>query len=203
MRHKLIKRLVISLVIAASFAFAVINYNGNDYTETFLPLNMSGATSYRYVVMSSTGITINNNNKGDTYINGSIYSNTNQTVPNTENDRYFIYYSPRNKNGTSDITGTNDWTTQSYTPVSIPFSTTGAASSFYSTSGPVDSVLTSNVDFFLINNTDYTNTTVTTLPAKINGQYYFYYGATNAAGSMSLTEYTPKLNVKVFMEGGL
>jgi hypothetical protein len=193
-------------VIFGGFAFAVINNGGTDYTEALMPLNSGGTASYNYIVIGSN-ITVDCSGKRDVNlfsVNGVDYTNSGSvSVPASADDRYYIVYQGKKSSGTFSVTGTNDWTTQTYTAQTAPFSVNGSGSYFYSTSDPIDSVITSNADFFLINNADYTNTTVSNLPAKINGQYYFYYGATSALGSLEVKDYTPKLNVKLFIEGGL
>jgi hypothetical protein len=201
-----IGRLIVAFVILVGFAFAVINNGGTDYTEALMPLSQGGSANYYYVVMGSN-ITVTCSGNRDVFnftVNGTDYVGANNaSVPASADDRYYIYYSGKKSTGAFTVSGTNDWTTQTYTPVSAPFSQSGAGSYFYSTSDPIDSVITTNMDFFLINNADYSNSTVTNLPAKINGNYYFYYGTTSASGTLDIKDYSPKLNVKVFIEGGL
>ncbi len=209
MKHNNLIRLLIGLCLISGFAFGVINYGGSDYTEALLPVTLTGSTTIRNVVIG-TGVTVTfntapaRNNCTSFTINGNDYYSTQGQVTLAGDDRYFIEFVGKG-NGSANITitGTDDWTTQTYTAQTAPFSQSGSGSHFYSTTDPVDSVITSNMDFFLINNADYSNSTVTTLPSKINGTYYFYYGTTNASGSLEVTKYTPKLNVSVFMEGGL
>ncbi|MCK4529802.1 MAG: hypothetical protein KAU44_01380 [Candidatus Marinimicrobia bacterium] len=206
MKNRYLSRLLIGLILFTGFGFAVINNGGTDYTESLMPLSQSGTGTYYYVVMGN-GLTVSAGSNGDiaTFtINGTDYRNTsNATVTVSTDDRYYIVYTGRKAAGAFSISGTNDWTTQTYTSQNAPFSQSGSGSYFYSFSDAVDTVVTSNMDFFLINNIDYINQTVTSLPAKINNTYYLYYGTTNASGSLEVTKYTPELNIKLFIEGGL
>lgn len=202
MKHRIILRLAVVLLAMLGFAFGVINYGGNDYTEALLPLNLSGGTPARYVVMGES-ININTNAQGETEVNGVLYKNTNEAVAVAADDRYFIFYNPKNTQGTCDITGTNDWTTQDTSNISIglPFSQNGSGSYFYVTTMEIDSLASTNIDFLLINNEDYTNQSTGTIPERKNGNYYIYYGATNTSAQLNLY-WVPLLNVKVFLEGG-
>ena len=206
MKHRVLRKLIISLAVIGSFAFAVINNGGTNYTEALMPLSQSGTNTYYFVVMGSN-LTVTAGGNRDVFaftINGTDYMGANNaSVPASADDRYYIYYYGKKSSGSFSVSGTNDWTTQTYTSQSTPFTQTGSGSYFYSTSDPIDSVITSNLDFFLINNAQYTNGTITNFPAKINGNYYFYYGTTSSSGSLEIKDYTPKLNVKVFIEGGL
>lgn len=206
MKYRNLSRLLIVLLLFSASAFAVINNGGTDYTESLMPLSQSGTGTYYYVVMGS-GLTVTGGSNGDVAtftINGTDYRATsNATVTASADDRYYIVYTGRKSAGSFSLSGTNDWTTQTYTSKTAPFTQSGAGSYFFSTTDAIDSVVTSNMDFFLINNAEYSNQTVTSLPAKINNTYYFYYGTTNTSGSLDVKDYTPILNVKFFMEGGL
>ncbi|MEA2076808.1 MAG: hypothetical protein U9O95_02180 [Candidatus Marinimicrobia bacterium] len=206
MKYRNLSRLLIVLLLFSGLAFAVINNGGTDYTESLMPLSQSGTGTYYYVVMGS-GLTVTAGGNRDitTFtINGTDYKNSsNRTVTASGDDRYYIVYTGKKSAGSFSLSGTNNWTTQTHTSKDAPFTQSGSGSYFFSTTDGVDSVITSNMDFFLINNADYSNSTVTTLPAKINNTYYFYYGTTNTSGSLDVKDYTPILNVKVFMEGGL
>jgi hypothetical protein len=207
MKHRKINWLVVVMLLVSSSAFAVINYSGNDYTEKMLPVSGSGTVAEYYVVMgTSLSITSNatsNRNTTTFTINGADYKGVTGSVTASADDRYYIYHQGKKAESGFTIGGTNDWTTQTHTSKNAPFAQSGAGSYFFSTTDAIDSVVTSNMDFFLINNANYSNQTVTSIPAKINGTYYFYYGTTNSSGSLNVTRYTPELNVKLFMEGGL
>ena len=208
MIHKTLSRIIFAVLVLMSSAFAVINDGSNDYVEKMLPVSGSGTTPEYYVVMG-TGLTItanstSNRNTITFTVNGTSYMNAGTvSIPASADDRYYIYHNGKKAESGFTISGTNDWTTQTYTVQTVPFTQSGSGSYFYSFAGSVDSVVTSNMDFFLINNVNYANQTVTTLPAKINNNYYFYYGTTNSSGSLQVKEYTPKLNLKVFMEGSI
>ena len=102
MEHKKLNIILIVMLLLSSSAFAVINYSvdGQNYTEALLPLNLSGATPARYVVMSDGVINVNSNQQGATIINGTTYTKVNQAVPDATDDRYFIFYNPINARGT-------------------------------------------------------------------------------------------------------
>jgi len=205
MEHIRFNRLII-LLLVCSTAFAVINNGGTNYSEALMPLSQSGTGTYYFVVMGSNlTVTAGGNSVLTTFtINGTSYKNTsNSAVAASADDRYYIVYSGKKSTASISISGTNDWTTQTYTPKTAPFSQSGAGSYFFSTTDALDSVVTSNMDFFLINNASHANSTVTSIPSKINGTYYFYYGTTSTSGSLDVKRYTPELNVKLFMEGGL
>lgn len=85
MKHRIITRLAFVLQTMFGFAFGVINYDGNDYIEALLPLNLSGGTPVRYVVMGN-GININNIAQGETEVNGILYKNTNGPVAVASDD---------------------------------------------------------------------------------------------------------------------
>jgi Carbohydrate-binding module 64 len=206
MKYRNLSRLLIVFVLLTGLMFAVINNGGTNYTEQLMPVSGTGIVTLNYVVIG-TGLTTTAGSNRDitTYtINGTDYKNSSNTAVTTSaDDRYYIRYVGKKSAGSFSISGTNDWTTQTYTSQSAPFSQTGSGSYFYSTTDPIDSVITSNLDFFLINNVSYANSTITSFPSKINGTYYFYYGTTNASGSLDVSLYTPKLNLTVFIEGGL
>ncbi len=207
MKHKTITRLIAILLSMFGLVFAVINYNGDDYTEKLMSLTQSGIGTYRFVVMG-TGLTVSAGGNRDitTFtINGTDYkSSSNSAVTASGDDRYYIVYIGKKSAGTFTLNGTNDWTTQTNTTISLPFTQSGSGSNFYVTDAKVDSIVSANVDnILIINNADYTNQTVTTLPARINGNYYIYYGATAGTASLKVTPYTPILDIKIFFEGGL
>lgn len=188
------------------FAFAVIPYSGNDYIEKLMPLSQSGIGTYRFVVMGSgLTVTADGNSTITTFtINGVDYKNSiDAAVTAAADDRYYIVYTGKKTTGSFSISGTNDWTTQTNTTISLPFSQSGASSNFYQTTASIDSVTSSNMDILIINNVNYSNQTVTTLPARIGGTYYIYYGTTSASGSLSIRPYIPILNMKLFIEGSL
>ncbi len=206
MKYKDLNRLLIVLTLFTGLGFAVINDGGTNYTEQLMPVSGSGSVTLNYVVMGSgLTVTAGGNSVISTFtINGTNYKNSsNRSVTASGDDRYYIKYVGKKSTGSFSISGTNDWTTQTYTSQTAPFSESGSGSYFYSTTDPVDSVITSNLDFFLINNVLYPNGTTTSIPAKIGATNYFYYGTTNTNGSLDVKLYTPKLNVKVFIEGGL
>ncbi|MFA5435175.1 MAG: hypothetical protein WC372_03970 [Candidatus Neomarinimicrobiota bacterium] len=189
------------------FLFGIINDNGNNYTEKLLSQTFGGANTIRYVVMGSNiSLTANNSANGNSAvfeINGISYINSGPvSVPGSEDDRYYIHFVPKGNNGAKiTISGTNDWTSQEYSSICLPFTKNGPGSYFYVSSAEIDSVASSNVDFLLINNSDYTNQNTRELPQPINGNYYIYYAASSFAAQLDLF-WTPKLNVKVLLEGG-
>lgn len=203
--------LILILLLFISSLFAVINYSGNDYTENMLPITETGATTTYFVAMgtglSLTSNTTSNSNTTTFTINGTDYKNAgNVSIPASGDDRYYIIYVGKNSPPGYTLTGTNDWTTQTHTPITLPYTQTGTTSAFYetSTSARVDSIVSSGLDLLLINNSDYTNQTVTTLPAKQDNKYYIYYGSpASGTPSLEVTPYTPQLNIKLFLEGGL
>ena len=207
-----VKIFFITMILTFScFLFAVINYSGNDYTENMLPITETGATITRFVAMgtglSITSNTTSNSNTRTFTINGTNYKGGGTvSIPASTDDRYYIYHDGKKAASGYTITGTNDWTTQTHTSITLPYTQTGTTSAFYetSTSARVDSIVSSGLDLLLINNSDYTNQTVTTLPVKQDNKYYIYYGSP-ASGSPSLevTPYTPELNLKLFLEGGV
>ncbi|MEA2076807.1 MAG: hypothetical protein U9O95_02175 [Candidatus Marinimicrobia bacterium] len=206
-----VKIFFISIILAFSCSlFAVINYSGNDYNEKMLPVSGSGTVAEYYVVMgTSLSITSNTTSSRNTTtftINGTNYRGVTGSVTASADDRYYIYHKGKKVESGFTISGTNDWTTQTHTSITLPYTQTGTTSAFYetSTSARVDSIVSSGLDLLLINNSDYTNQTVTTLPAKQDNKYYIYYGSP-ASGSPSLkvTPYTPQLNLKLFLEGGI
>ena len=212
MKFKYFSRFIIIVVLFCSMVFAVINYSGSDYNETMFPVTDTGVTGTYYVVVG-TGLTLTVNatsasNTTTFTINGTNYRGVaTGAIPASADDRYFIYHLGKKTVSSYTITGTDDWvTTQTHTPITLPYSQTGTTSSFYetSTAARLDSIVSSGLDLLLINGSDYTNQTVTSLPAKQDNKYYIYYGSP-ASGSPSLevTPYTPELNLKLFLEGGI
>lgn len=208
MRHRIIHRLAVIFIAMLGFAFGVINYNGDDYNEKLLPQTFGGANSIRYVVIGSNiSLTANNTANGNTAtfeINGVSYLGKGAvSVDESGDDRYHIYFVPKGNNSASiTISGTNDWTTQVNTSIALPFSQSGIGSYFYVTMAEIDSLSSANMDFLLINNIDYTNHNMRIIPERKNGNYYIYYGGTNANAWLNLY-WAPFLNVKVLLEGGL
>lgn len=211
MKFKYISRFIIVMVLFWSMVFAVINYSGNDYTENMVPITDTGVTTTYFVAMgtgfSLTSNATSNSNTTTFTINGTNYKGAgNVSIPTSGDDRYYIIHVGKKAASGYTLTGTNNWTTQTHTPITLPYTQTGTTSAFYETSisARLDSIVSSGLDLLLINNSDYTNQTVTTLPAKQDNKYYIYYGSP-ASGSPSLevTPYTPQLNLKLFLEGGI
>ena len=204
MKFKYISRFIIVMMFFCSTVFAVINDGSNDYIEKLLPQNFGGATTIRFVVMGTDLLLTSNssgsNNTTTFTINGTSYIGVTDSVTVSADERYYVYFVPKgNNSATITLTGDDDWTTQTYTSKDVPFSQGGSGSYFFSTTDPIESVVTSNMDFFLINNVLYADGTT----AKMSGTNYFYYGTTNSEGSLEVKEYKPVLNIKVFVEGAL
>ncbi|MCF7832328.1 MAG: hypothetical protein K9N05_01975 [Candidatus Marinimicrobia bacterium] len=204
--------LIILVLLFYSSLFAVINDSVNDYTEKMLPQSFGGATTSYFVFMgTSLSLTANSTSTSNTTtftINGDNYrAGGTVAIPSSGDDRYYVIFVPKGNNSAAiTLEGSNDWTTQTHTEISLPYAQTATTSAFYmtTTTAKVDSVVSSGLDLLLINNADYTNETVTTLPARQDNKYYIYYGSP-ASGSPSLkvSPYTPELNLKLFIEGSL
>ncbi len=204
---------LLAFLVFFSFSYGVFNYssstytNGDDqdYTEAMLDLSFSGNTATR-VVVAAASIVLTNNKAGVVVVNGTLYNSQNSTTLTStgqEDNLFFISYEPGNPSADASFTGSNNWTLTTHTAVTLPYTQTSTTSAFYEVSDVVDSVITSGLDLCLINNTDYTNSTVTSMPAQIGGKYYIYYGSP-ASGSPNLKiRGIPNLNIKVFLEGGL
>jgi len=212
MKFKYFSRFIIVVLLFCSLAFAVINYSGNDYNETMLPITEAAATTTYYVVIG-TGLSLTSNTTSPSNttaftINGTNYRGVaTGAIPASADDRYFIYHAGKKAASGYTITGANDWvSTQTHTPITLPYTQTGTTSAFYETAtvARLDSIVSSGLDLLLINNSDYTNQTVTSLPAKQDNKYYIYYGAPSSGSpSLKVSPYTPELNLKLFLEGGI
>jgi hypothetical protein len=202
MKHRIILRLAVVLLAMLGFAFAEIS----GYTEKLMPVIENGVGVYNYIVIGDS-VTVTSTPQANLTINNISYGKTNNEIvpaPDDGSKRYYIEYNANNSNASMTINGNNDWTTQDTSNISIglPFSQNGSGSYFYVTTVEIDSLASANIDFLLINNEDYTNQSIGTIPERIDGNYYIYYGATNTNAQLNLY-WVPLLNVKVFLEGGL
>jgi hypothetical protein len=64
-----------------------------------------------------------------------------------------------------------------YTPITIPFVHNGAGEFYWVTSANIANINSWNAQMVKINNVTVTNTYTSTLPPKINGNYYIYFVA--------------------------
>jgi len=118
MKYNNLIRLLIGLCLISGFAFAVINYNGEDYTESMMPLSQTGTGTFRYVVMGSDLlVTAANRGKFTSFeINGKSYvSSVSAPVDVALDNMYFIEYIGSNRNASFSLTGVNNWVVLSST----------------------------------------------------------------------------------------
>lgn len=168
--------------------YGVIPYGGNDYREERLPVSFSGGTPDRVVVVGNN-LTITNNAQGSTYIvnggNTEIKNETDLPLTNPGDNIYFIYYSPKNTQGTCTISGTDDWTLTTHSLITVPFSKSDNNYGFFKTAMELNSVTTSGADMILVNNVDFTSSSPAIPERHSDGFYYIYYGPP-ASGTISL-----------------
>ena len=208
MNKQIANVIIITSLLIGGFAFAAINVDGVAYAEAMMPVSGHGTDLTRCVVIGDeiniSAATISSDNTHIFTINGISYiDDPLRDIPVSEDGRYYIVHRGKNSTSRFMIEGINDWTTQEHSLKDVPFVELGEGSGFYSTAASIDSVLVSNLDFFMINNVRYSNGIITELPERVNGRYYIYYSSTDNTAKLEVKEYLPNLNVKLFVEGGL
>jgi hypothetical protein len=178
------------LFILPLTAFAGIMYEGNEYSERDMPFSIDGKGDFYYVV-SGTVSSVNSWSAKTITINGEDYTNTwSAGMPEAvDGKKYFIYYKGNSPNAHFEIAGENDWSSpepNDTTAISLPFSMTGTGRFTFSTDEKIASISSSNMDTLLINEVDYTNQTSSTMPSKMDGNYYIYYSASSENAEMIL-----------------
>lgn len=170
------------LLLASGMLYAGILYEGNEYTERDMPFAIDGNETLYYVV-SGTVDHVNMWNIKTVTINGVPYTGWSATMPEpVDGNKYFIYYKGNSSKAHFEIAGENDWSVPNpndTTAITLPFSKIGAGRFTFSTDAKIASVTSSNMDTLLINEVDYTNQTSSSMPAKIDGNYYIYYSASS------------------------
>lgn len=171
-----------------------VTLNNGSSTAISLPFRKTGADKNYYSVKSDLN-SISSVNMDHLFINNSDYTNLEaNSFPDTIEGNYYIYYESSDPNAEVFLL-------PSPTAIDLPFAKTGTGSFYYSTNVSIASVSSSNMDFLMINNVDFTNQTTSDLPERINGNYYIYYEASNSNAELNLF-WLPFLNVKVFLDGG-
>ena len=208
MKKRIANAFIIICLSIGGFAFAIINISGVEYNEAMMPVYGHGTDLTRVLVIgneiSIVSPTISSENTRIFSINGISYIDADVIdIPVSEDNRYYIVHQGKTAISRFTVDGINDWTTQEYTQIKAPYKQVGKGNYFYSTSTSIDTVLASNLDFLMINNVEYSNGIITDLPDRVNWQYYIYYSSTQNSAELKVKEYSPKLNLKLFVEGGL
>jgi hypothetical protein len=187
-RHALKTILICFFVLLNGMLYAGIVYEGNEYTERDMPFAIDGKGPFYYVV-SGTVNSVNMWSITTVTINGMPFTGWASTMPEpVDGKKYFIYYLGKQK-GHFEIDGSNDWSSpdpNDTTAITLPFSKIGAGRFTFSTDQKIASVSSSNMDTLLINEVDYTNETSSSLPAKIDGNYYIYYSASSENAGLQI-----------------
>ena len=191
---------ILVFAIIAGSLYGGIFYEGNEYTETMMPYDYSGTTE-TFVVVSGTIDNYSSDKMSVFEINGvNMLSATTLPSP-VDEKKYFIRLIGQNRNGSVSITGTNDWSTGGggnevdTSAINVPFSKTGVGRYYFYTADSIGRIVSSDMDTLTINDVDYTNQTVETLPERIDGQYYIYYSASSISASMDIEAPAADANV--------
>jgi hypothetical protein len=191
---------ILVFAIIAGSLYGGIFYEGNEYTESMMPYNYSGQTE-TFVVVSGTIDNYSSSKMSVFEINGVSMLGATTLPPPVDEKKYFIRLIGQNRNGSVSITGTNDWSAGDpgsgvdTTAITVPFSKAGVGRYYFYTADSIGRVVSSDMDTLTINDVDYTNQTVETLPERIDGQYYIYYSASNISASLDIEAPTADADV--------
>ncbi|MFA5435178.1 MAG: hypothetical protein WC372_03985 [Candidatus Neomarinimicrobiota bacterium] len=156
-----------------------------DTVTIDLPFTVNGAGEYYYSTTNALD-SLSSSSVDELLVNRVDLSNQNTSnIPPAINGVYYIYYRSSLPSATASF----------YLPkpvekdtleVGIPYRASGSGKYYFSTGEDLYSVSSENMDTLLINDQDYTNLTITSLPPDINGKYYIYYSASQQTANMSL-----------------
>lgn len=192
-KTKKLLSVILASLIAVSL-YAGIIYNGQEYTETDMPFSKDGG-AISYFVFSGTINTVNSWNMKSLTINGVEYANAwSSSMPTpVDGNKYFVYYSPKNKFAHFEIDGTNDWSGGGGDPVPVdtiaidlPYEHNGVDQVYFSTSGTINFINSWGMDTLTINGVDYANAWSDVMPERIDGAYYIYYRSSLSYGHLEL-----------------
>lgn len=122
-------------------------------------------------------------------INGVDFTNLSTSSIAPSENGYYIYYEASLSSAFMNLEAAEEPPVPSVdtTYVNVPFTQSGTGEFMFGISDEVAAVSSVNTDSLAINSIEYTNQTVTQLPARINGFYYIYYKALNENASMEIT----------------
>ncbi|MCF7859915.1 MAG: hypothetical protein K9N07_11435 [Candidatus Cloacimonetes bacterium] len=169
----------------ASSAFAEADFTLIDTTEINLPFSKTGKGRF-YFFTTDELYSVSSTNMDTLLINEADYTNqTSTNISVAPNGNYYIYYVSSSINAELSLELEPNAPIDTIN-VNLPFTKTGIGQIYFSTTDDLFSVSSSNVDTLLVNDIDYTNQNSSSMPARINGNYYIYYSASSALAELSL-----------------
>jgi hypothetical protein len=180
-----------------------------------LPFLKNGISELYFATTLDIG-SISSSNMDVIEINGIDYTNQiSSTIPLKINGYYYIYYKSSNEMASMVLEEvevdlypeTVSWNGNDYSRVDLPYSVTGGSEQYIYIYGSITDFSSTRVNNLLINGSDYTNQSSTTMPPSIESKYFIYYDPKNKNSYFEINGISEELvyilNIKIKLEGAL